>query len=64
MVHILSAPTPIDADQMSPIRAADPLNLSVFWTLVIVVLGGPLLAFVLFWGMVLIALMLGYDPEI
>ena len=39
------------------------LNLNVFWTLVIVVLGGPLLAFVLFWGTVMIALMLGYDPE-
>jgi hypothetical protein len=39
-------------------------NLNVFWTLMIVVLGGPLLAFALFWGMVLIALMLGYDPEI
>jgi hypothetical protein len=40
------------------------LNLSVFWTLVIVVIGAPLLAFVLFWGMVMVALVLGYNPEI
>jgi hypothetical protein len=29
MVHILPAPTHIDADQMSPIRAADPLCISI-----------------------------------
>lgn len=39
-------------------------NLNVFWTLVVVVVGAPLLAFVLFWGMLMIALMLGYNPEI
>ena len=38
-------------------------NLSVFWTLVVVNIGAPLLAFVAFWGMVMVALMLGYDPE-
>ena len=39
-------------------------NLNVFWTLVVVVIGAPLLAFVLVWGMFMVALMLGYNPEI
>jgi len=40
------------------------LNLNVFWTLVVVVIGAPLLALVLVWGMFMVALMLGYNPEI
>jgi hypothetical protein len=39
-------------------------NLNVFWTLVVVVIGAPPLAFVLVWGMFMIVLMLGYNPEI
>ena len=39
-------------------------NLNVFWTLVVVVIGAPLLTFVLIWGMLMVALVLGYDPEI
>jgi hypothetical protein len=39
-------------------------NLNVFWTLVVVVIGAPLLALVLVWEMFMIALMHGYDPEI
>ena len=50
-----------------PIRVSNVpdvnFNLSVFWTLVVVIIGAPLLAFVAFWGMVMVALMLGYDPE-
>jgi hypothetical protein len=34
MVHILPAPTHIDADQMSPIRAADPCSMRVGMALV------------------------------
>jgi hypothetical protein len=39
------------------------LNLSVFWTLVVVVIGAPLLAAALLWGTFLVALFLGYNPE-
>lgn len=37
-------------------------NLSAFWTLIVVLIGAPLLAFVLFWGTLFVALLLGYDP--
>lgn len=38
------------------------LNLNVFWTLVVVLIGAPLLAIALCWGFVMVALLLGYDP--
>lgn len=40
------------------------INLNVFWTLVVVVIGAPLLGFVLVWGLFMIALVLGFNPEV
>ena len=39
------------------------LNLSVFWTLVVVIVGAPLLALLLGFGAFMVALLLGYDPD-
>ena len=39
-------------------------NLNVFWTLVVVVIGAPLLAFVLVWGMFMVALIAGYNRDL
>ena len=39
------------------------LNLNVFWTLVVVVIGAPLLALGLLVLGLLAAMMLGYNPE-
>jgi hypothetical protein len=38
------------------------LNLSVFWTLVVVLVGAPLLTFALFVGAIAVSVLLGYDP--
>jgi hypothetical protein len=39
------------------------LNLSVFWTLVVVIVGAPLLTMLLGVAAVAIAILLGYDPD-
>jgi hypothetical protein len=39
------------------------LNLSVFWTLVAVIVGAPLLTLLLGFGAFMVALLLGYDPD-
>jgi hypothetical protein len=39
------------------------LNLNIFWTLVVVLIGAPLLASVLVWGSFAVALLLGYNPD-
>jgi hypothetical protein len=40
------------------------LNLNRFWTLVVVCIGAPLLAVLLFWGALFVMLLLGWDSEI
>ena len=37
--------------------------LSVFWTLVVVIIGAPLLAIALLAGSLFVALLLGYNPD-
>lgn len=60
----MSAVLPMIGRQISSSLPDVNFNLSVFWTLVVVVIGAPLLVLVLFWGMFMVALMLGYDPDI
>jgi hypothetical protein len=38
-------------------------NLSRFWTRIMVLIGAPLLAFLLIWRTLLLALLLGWDPN-
>lgn len=40
------------------------LNLNRFWTLVVACIGAPLLAVLLFWGILFVMLLLGSDSEI